>query len=252
MDFQGQTVLITGTTGGIGRAIAETLAQAGARIAVHCRKRLEDGKTLAASLPGTGHHAFTAELSDPAACERLVTEVSKHYGRLDVLVNNAGIFEVRPLPGLEYAEWQANWGRTLAANLLAPANLCFLAARVMRDQGGGKIINISSRGAFRGEPEAVAYGASKAGLNQLSQSLAQALAPHNIFVGVVAPGFVSTEMAAGLLDGPSGDAIRSQSPLNRVTTPEEVAQAVLRLAADGMMAATGCILDINGASYLRS
>ena len=252
MELKGQTVLVTGATGGIGRAIAKTLAQAGAQIAVHCRKRLEDGKALAGHLPGSGHHAFIAELSDPAACERLVNDVSKHYGRLDVLVNNAGIFEVRPLPGLDYPEWQANWGRTLAANLLAPANLCFLAARVMQDQGGGKIINISSRGAFRGEPEAVAYGASKAGLNQLSQSLAQALAPHNIFVGVIAPGFVSTEMAAGLLDSPSGDAIRSQSPLNRVTTPEEVAQAVLRLAADGMMAATGCILDLNGASYLRS
>ncbi len=252
MDFHGQTVLITGATGGIGRAIAETLAQAGARIAVHCRKRLEDGKALAERLPGTGHHAFTAELSDPVACERLVADVSKHYGRLDVLVNNAGIFEVRPLPGLEYAEWQANWSRTLAANLLAPANLCFLAARVMRDQGGGKIINISSRGAFRGEPEAVAYGASKAGLNQLSQSLAQALAPYNIFVGVVAPGFVHTDMAAELLEGPAGEGIRRQSPLNRAATPEEVAQAVLRLAADGMMAATGCILDINGASYLRS
>jgi NAD(P)-dependent dehydrogenase (short-subunit alcohol dehydrogenase family) len=245
-------VLVTGATGGIGRAIALTLARAGARIAVHCRRRLEDGKALAANLPGTGHHAFTAELSEPAACERLVADVVKHHGWLDVLVNNAGIFEVCPLPGLDYAEWQTNWSRTLAANLLAPANLCFLAARVMQEQGGGKIINISSRGAFRGEPDAVAYGASKAGLNQLSQSLAQALAPHNIFVGVVAPGFVRTDMAAAILDGPAGEGIKRQSPLNRVTRPEEVAQAVLRLAADGMMAATGCILDINGASYLRS
>ncbi|MGH8313318.1 MAG: SDR family NAD(P)-dependent oxidoreductase, partial [Gammaproteobacteria bacterium] len=114
------------------------------------------------------------------------------------------------------------------------------------------IINISSRGAFRGEPNALAYGASKAGLNQLSQSLAQALAPWSIFVGVVAPGFVRTDMAAALLDGPEGEAIREQSPLNRVATPEEVAEAVVRLAADGMLSATGCILDVNGASYLRS
>jgi NAD(P)-dependent dehydrogenase (short-subunit alcohol dehydrogenase family) len=181
-----------------------------------------------------------------------VDEVSKHYGRLDVLVNNAGIYEVHPLKGLSYADWQSTWQRTLATNLTAPANLCFLAARVMAQQGGGRIINISSRGAFRGEPEAVPYGASKAGLNQMSQSLAQALAPLNIFVGVVAPGFVETDMAAELLDGPTGEAIRRQSPLNRVAKPDEVAEAVLRLAADGMMYATGCILDLNGASYLRS
>ncbi|MDE1983981.1 MAG: SDR family oxidoreductase, partial [Gammaproteobacteria bacterium] len=102
------------------------------------------------------------------------------------------------------------------------------------------------------EPDALPYGASKAGLNQLSQSLAQALAPYNIFVGVVAPGFVRTDMASALLDGPQGEAIRKQSPLNRVATPEEIAEAVVRLAADGMLSATGCILDINGASYLRS
>jgi len=120
------------------------------------------------------------------------------------------------------------------------------------DAAAGGTDLLAAGGAFRGEPEAVPYGASKAGLNQMSQSLAQALAPHNIFVGVVAPGFVHTDMAAALLDGPGGDAIRRQSPLGRVATPEEIAEAVVRLAADGMMAATGCILDVNGASYLRS
>ena len=252
MDFKGQTVLITGAAGGIGRAAARAFAAAGANLALHVRKDLEKGERLAKQLPGSGHKTFAAELADPGACDKLITAVAQHYGRLDVLVNNAGIYEVRPVKDLPYAEWQATWQRTLAANLTGPANLCFLAAHVMRKQGGGKIINISSRGAFRGEPDAPAYGASKAGLNQMSQSLAQALAPFNIFVGVVAPGFVHTDMAAEILDGPAGEAIKKQSPLNRVTTPEEVAQAVLRLAADGMMAATGCILDINGASYLRS
>ena len=252
MDFKGKTVLVTGASRGIGLALSAAFAAAGAALALHVRKDLSAGEKLAARLPGSGHHAFAAELTDPAACEKLVEAVAKHYGRLDVLVNNAGIYEVRPVKDLPYAEWQATWQRTLASNLLAPANLCFLAARVMKKQGGGKIINVSSRGAFRGEPDAPAYGASKAGLNQLSQSLAQALAPDNIFVGVVAPGFVHTDMAAEFLEGPKGEAIRNQSPLKRVATPEEVAQAVLRLAADGMMYATGCILDLNGASYLRS
>src|SRR5579863_4669983 len=252
MDLKGQTVLVTGAVRGIGRAVAEAFAEAGAQVAMHYRSNPAAAEELAKLLPGNNHRCFAAELTDPSACERLVDAVAKHYGRLDVLVNNAGIYEVKPVREIAYADWQATWQKTLASNLFAPANLCFLAARVMRRQGGGKIINISSRGAFRGEPDAPAYAASKAGLNQLSQSLAQALAPDNIFVGVVAPGFVHTDMAASILDGPQGEAIRRQSPLNRVTTPEEVAQAVLRLAADGMMAATGCILDINGASYLRS
>ena len=167
-------------------------------------------------------------------------------------MNNAGIYELKPIANLEYRDWQATWKRTLDADLIGPANLCFLAAKVMMRQKSGHIINISSRGAFRGEPDAPAYGAAKAGLNQLSQSLAWALAPYNIFVGVVAPGFVRTDMAAALLDGPQGDAIRNQSPLKRAATPDEIAEAVVRLSADGMLYATGCILDINGASYLRT
>ncbi|MDH3815808.1 MAG: SDR family oxidoreductase, partial [Acidobacteriota bacterium] len=106
--------------------------------------------------------------------------------------------------------------------------------------------------AFRGEPEGPAYGASKAALNSMSQSLAQRLAPHGVFVGAVAPGFVDTELAARVLDGPDGDAIRAQSPLGRVAKPEEVAHAVLFLASEGSEFSTGTIIDVNGASYLRS
>jgi NAD(P)-dependent dehydrogenase (short-subunit alcohol dehydrogenase family) len=122
----------------------------------------------------------------------------------------------------------------------------------MIKNGGGRIVNVSSRGAFRGEPESPAYGASKAGLNAMSQSLAKKLAKHNIFVGVVAPGFVETDMAAELLTGPEGDGIRNQSPLGRVARPEEVARAVLFLAAEGSEFMTGAIIDVNGASYLRT
>ena len=122
----------------------------------------------------------------------------------------------------------------------------------MMDHGGRRIVNVSSRGAFRGEPEAPAYGASKAGLNAMSQSMAKALAPHNIFVYGVAPGFVETEMAEFVLSGPEGDAVRRESPLGRVARPDEVARAVLFLASEGTDFMTGCILDVNGASYLRS
>ena len=251
MNFDGKVVLITGAAGGIGQAIARNFARQGAKVAVHYRSSRAAADKLLQELPGKDHHGFSADLIDPGECKRLVDEVAKHYGRLHILVNNAAIYEVRPMNDLDYAEWQATWARTLTANLIAPANLCFLAAKVMQKQGGGKIVNISSRGAYRGEPDAVAYGASKAGLNQLTQSLAQALAPHNIFVAAVAPGFVYTDMAKELLDGPKGAAIKAQSPLNRVAETEEVAEAVVRLAQDGMMYATGAILDLNGASYLR-
>jgi len=252
VDFSNKIILVTGAARGIGRAIAQAFAQRGGTVAVHYRTSGAEAQTLARALPGQAHTVFRADVSDPAACEKLINEVVGRYGRLDVLVNNAGIYEVRPLKNLSYADWRTTWKNTLDANLVGPANLCFLAAQVMMQQGGGKIINISSRGAFRGEPDAPAYGAAKAGLNQLSQSLAWALAAYNIFVGVVAPGFVRTDMAAELLDGPQGDAIRAQSPLKRAATPEEIAEAVVRLAADGMLYATGCILDVNGASYLRS
>jgi 3-oxoacyl-[acyl-carrier protein] reductase len=252
LDFSNRIILVTGAARGIGRAIVEAFAALGASVALHYRSSQKQAQALVQSLPGDTHALFQADISNPGDCERLISAVTTHYGRLDVLVNNAGIYELKPLTNLEYRDWQATWKRTLDADLMGPANLCFLAAKVMMQQKSGHIINISSRGAFRGEPDAPAYGASKAGLNQLSQSLAWALAPYNIFVGVVAPGFVHTDMAAALLDGPHGDAIRNQSPLKRAATPQEIAAAVVRLSADGMLYATGCILDVNGASYLRS
>lgn len=252
MNFYDKVILVTGAARGIGRAIAAGFASQGGIVAVHYHTSSEAANTLIHELPGNGHQAFCADITDPTACDNLVSDITRHYGRLDVLINNSGIYEVKPFTGLSYADWQATWNSTLQTNLVGPANLCFLAAKLMMQNHSGTIINISSRGAFRGEPDAPAYGAAKAGLNQLSQSLARALAPYNIFVGVVAPGFVYTDMSAALLDGPMGKAIREQSPLNRAATPEEIAQAVLRLSADGMFYATGCILDVNGASYLRS
>jgi NAD(P)-dependent dehydrogenase (short-subunit alcohol dehydrogenase family) len=168
------------------------------------------------------------------------------------VVNNAGIFMEHKITEVSYEQWQEAWQQTLATNLIGVSNLCYFAANHMKEIGGGKIINISSRGAFRGEPDHPAYGASKAGLNATSQSLAIALAPHNITVGVIAPGFVETDMAKGHLAGEEGAKIKSQSPLNRVATPEEVARAVAAFASGGMEFMTGGIWDVNGASYLRS
>ena len=245
-------VLVTGSARGIGRAIAEHLARRGCRVAVHCRANRKMAEELAATLPGGGHQAFAADLASPAEVERLWREVTAAMGPVAVLVNNAGIFEDHPVLATDYAQWQQAWHHILETNLLGPANLCFLAANAMAARGGGRVVNISSRGAFRGEPVAPAYGASKAGLNAMTQSLALALAGRGVYCFVVAPGYVETDMAAEALTGPRGPGILAQHPLGRVSRPEEVAAAAVFCALDAPAAMTGCVLDVNGASYLRT
>ncbi len=252
LDFSGRVVLVTGASEGIGRAIAQQFAGHGARVAVHYHRNREAAERTRASLAGGPHVLAQADLADPGAAGQLIEMVAAGLGRLDVLVNNAGVYEEHPLLEVPFEAWRDAFQRTIATNLLGPAHLMYWAARHMIAHGGGRIVNISSRGAFRGEPRMPAYGASKAGLNALSQSLAKALAPHKVFVYVVAPGWVETEKAGPALSGPEGDSIRGDSPLGRVARPEEVAYTVLFLASEGAEFLTGDIVDVNGASYLRS
>jgi 3-oxoacyl-[acyl-carrier protein] reductase len=244
--------LVTGASRGIGRAIAQAFANEGDRVAVHHRDSAGRSARVLAELPGTGHVAVQADLSDAEAVRRMVDRACDALGGLDVLVNNAGIFTPHPITEVSYAQWQAAWQQTLGINLVGAANVTWCAVQHMIGRGGGRIVNVSSRGAFRGEPGQPAYGASKAGLNAFGQSLALALAPHGIAVATVAPGFVDTDMAAGHLGSPEGDAIRAQSPFRRVAEPAEIAAAVLYLASPQAEWASGAILDLNGASYLRS
>ena len=252
MQFADKVVLVTGASRGIGREVARQFAERGAAVAIHYHQNADAARETLQALPGTGHGIFQADLADAAALEALVAAVVNQMGGIDILINNAGIYEERPLTDVSYAEWQAHFQRVLSVNLLGPANLTYCVAQTMIAGGGGRIVNISSRGAFRGEPTAVAYGASKAGLNSMGQSLARLLAPHHIFIGTVAPGFVETDMAAERLAQADGDAIRHQSPLGRVAKPAEVAHVALFLASAGAEFATGCIVDVNGASYLRT
>ncbi|MEM7111582.1 MAG: SDR family oxidoreductase [Chloroflexota bacterium] len=252
MDFTGKTVLVTGGSRGIGRHVALQFAERGARVAINYRTNRAAAEATLAELAGSGHITVQADCADPEAVKRMVETAVSTFNRLDILVNNAGIFESHPLADVSYEEWQAKWHSILNTNLIGAANASYCAGQQMIKQGGGRIINVSSRGAFRGEPLCPAYGASKAGMNAMSQSLAKYLAPYNVFVGVVAPGFVETDMAEEILRGPLGDELRNQSPLGRVAKPEEVAYGVLFLASEGAEFMTGAILDVNGASYLRT
>lgn len=250
MQPSGRAVLVTGGSRGIGRAVAAVFAAGGDRVAIHHRDSAALAAQLLDSLPGAGHTVVAADLTDPAAVQTMVDTAAAALGGLDVLVNNAGVFRSHPILETSYPDWQREWRLALETNLLAAANVTWCAVRHMTD--GGRVVNVSSRGAFRGEPQAPAYGASKAGLNALGQSLAVALAPHGIAVATVAPGFVATDMTNEHLKPPRGDEIRAQSPFGRVARPEEIAEAVRWLASPGAQWASGTIVDLNGASYLRT
>jgi 3-oxoacyl-[acyl-carrier protein] reductase len=240
--------LVTGASGGIGAAICQALARRGVAVTLHCQSNPAAAEATRRELLGEGHRILQADFADPASAERLWLEACAPQP-VDALVNNAGIFPNHPPLTTDYADWKAAWQRTLATNLVAPAHLSYCAARAMAQRGSGRIVNISSRGAFRGEPKAPAYAASKAGLNALSQSLAKAFAGRGVYVYVVAPGWVSTARVAEVVRDP---AVLADQPLGRAATPEEVAEVVTFCALDAPASMTGAILDVNGASYLRT
>lgn len=248
-------VLVTGGSRGIGAAICARLAQQGDQLAIHCRSDIAAATRLRAELPGDGHVIVTADLADTNGISPLIDTVVAELGGIDVLIHNAGIFSHHPVATSTFEEWVAAWRLLLDVNLLTGAALAhrMVDHLIHRPAGpaGGRIVMVGSRGAYRGEPDAPAYGASKAGLHSLAQSLAVALAPHGIGVAAVAPGFIRTDLSISILDGPAGPGIRAQSPFGRVGEPDEVAAAVAWLAAPESLWATGTVIDVNGASYLR-
>ncbi|MFI5560513.1 MULTISPECIES: SDR family NAD(P)-dependent oxidoreductase [Amycolatopsis] len=244
-------VLVTGASRGIGRAIARAFAEKGDRVAVHYASKREEAERTLGELPGSGHGLIQGDLSEPEVAQRVADEAEALVGGVDVLVNNAAFAPsagaAHPVAEVSYEDWQRVWRRMLDVNVLGTANVTYCVARHMIDRGApGRVVNIGSRGAFKGEPEFPAYGASKAALHSLGQSLAVALAPHGIAVTSVAPGFTATDRVAAKVEG-----ARGESPFGRVGTPEEVAAAVLYLASGEAAWASGAILDLNGASHLR-
>jgi NAD(P)-dependent dehydrogenase (short-subunit alcohol dehydrogenase family) len=250
LPLQNRKALVTGASRGIGAAIARHLAAAGARVAVHYGSDETAARQVCNGLDGQGHLILRANLADADASADLPHRAAEALGGLDTVVNNAGIFVPHDATGEEDA-WREIWDRTIAINLTAPAMILKSAVEHLQRAGGGHLVNITSRGAFRGEPEAPAYGAAKAGLNSLTQSLALKLAPQKIHAVAVAPGWVLTDMTREFLAGPGGEAIRGQSPLNRTATAEEIAEVVTLAVSGRADALTGAVIDVNCASYFR-
>ena len=241
--------LVTGASRGIGAAVAARLASDGYRVAVHYARSGGSARQVHGDLAGDGHLVGQADLRDPEQARALVDEAAEAWGGIDVLVNNAGVFLAHPIDDTDYGAWQEIWRETLEVNLVGPANVTWAAVRHMGP--GARIINIGSRGAFRGEPNSPAYGASKAAIAALGQSLAKDLGRRGIAVTTIAPGFVDTDMATEAMAGEAGVARRAESPFGRIAHADEVAAAVSYLASPEAEWASGGILDLNGASYLR-
>ncbi|MFD4673396.1 SDR family NAD(P)-dependent oxidoreductase [Lentzea sp. NPDC058450] len=248
--------LVTGASRGIGRATARAFSELGDQVAVHYSSRRDDAEKTLALLQGDGHTLIGGDLGDPEAARTLVADAVAQLGAVDVLVNNAAVAPTASnqhrVGEAEWDEWTGAWQRMFAVNLHGAVNVTWAVARRLVERGApGAIVNVGSRGAFRGEADHPAYAASKAALHAFGQSAAITLAPHGISVTSVAPGFIATERQAAKLDGAEGDGVREQSPFGRVGTPEEVAAAIVHLASPEAQWSSGAILDLNGASYLR-
>jgi NAD(P)-dependent dehydrogenase (short-subunit alcohol dehydrogenase family) len=229
-------ILVTGTSRGIGKAIAAALST---HNVVGHSSRGGDGM-------------IAADLSEPGAAGRLWQEaLDRLGGRIDALVNNAGIFEAAPIE-LPAEEWTAGWERTMRVNLTASAELCRLAVLHFRDEGGGRIVNVASRAAYRGDsPQHWHYAASKGGMIAMTKSIARGYASENILAFAVCPGFTASDMVEEYMASRGGQKIIADIPLGRVATADEVAETVRWLAVDAPASATGAVIDVNGASYVR-
>ena len=250
LDLTGRVVLVTGAAGGIGSAIARTVAGAGGSVVIQD----VNAGALAdlATAIGARAHALTVDLRDRAATDRLWVDALAAHGRIDALINNAGIYPVAD-PALPLDEWLAVWDVSLGVNLLAPAILCRAAIATFADQaGGGIIVNMASRAAFRGEdPEFWHYAAAKAGVVAMTRTIARQYGRQGVTAFAVAPGYVDTAFNAPFAEKFGVEVAARDTGLGQVAMPQDVANVVAFLASGLARHATGTTIDVNGASYVR-
>jgi 3-oxoacyl-[acyl-carrier protein] reductase len=244
----GRVVLITGSSRGIGAEVAVKAGSAGATVAVHYNTAADGAARTLERVRAAGGDGdcFAADLADGTAAEALVTAVLDRFGRIDGLVNNAGLTQVGPFLELSPAEWHA----VLATDLTAAFHTCRVAIPAMLEGGGGSIVNVASRLAQMGIPETAAYSAAKAGLIGLTRSLAREFGGRGIRVNAVAPGFTLTEMTADLAETETGRQRLRDMPLGRFGRADEVAEAVLFLLSDTSSLFLGQTLNPNAGGYM--
>ncbi|WP_119270524.1 SDR family NAD(P)-dependent oxidoreductase [Taklimakanibacter deserti] len=250
-DLSGKTVLVTGGSRGIGAAIARATAAAGAHVLLHYAKSRAAAEALREEIGAASCHLLSADLAEADAASTLWRDAEAQAPRIDVLVNNAGIFAPAPVTA-PMADWRQAFAQVMQVNLTAPAELCKLAVAHFRQTGGGKIINIASRAAHRGDaPDQWPYAASKGALVALTKTIARGYAAENILAFAVAPGFTETDMAYVGMTEADISRILSEIPLGSMAAPEEVGALVAFLCGDEVRHMTGATFDINGASYVR-
>jgi NAD(P)-dependent dehydrogenase (short-subunit alcohol dehydrogenase family) len=250
LDLSDQTILVTGASRGIGRAIARTLADAGATVAVHYGQSREAARTVAQNC-GQGARPFQADLSDLAETDRLVDTVTDTLGPLTALVLNAGVARATPVDA-DTDDWHEAWADTMHVNLRAPELLCRHALPHFQREGGGRIVSVASRAAFRGDtPDYMTYAASKAGLVAFMRSVARGFGSDGVKSFTVAPGFVKTDMAQDFIDEYGEEYVTSDLALDDLTEPDDVAPLVAFLLSGHADHATGTTIDVNAGSYVH-
>ena len=246
IDFTGKTILITGGSRGIGAATVRQVVAHGGKVLIHFGSNRTAAEALAREVGETSVVLCQADLTSESETERLWDEAVSWQGRIDVLVNNAGIYEKSPLD-LDLETWLSDWQRTLRINLLAAAQLCRRAVEHFRACGGGILINVSSRSGKRGDNiDHLHYGASKAGMLALNRTIARDCAGENILAYGIAPGFVLTDMVERVVTEKGLDAMAALYPTGKVATPEEVANVITFLASGAAPQATGNTIDLSG------
>ena len=243
MLLQGRVAIVTGGSRGIGRAIVKKLAEEGANVAFNFLKSEEKALTLKKEIEEKGGNALTfrQDVKDYGAIKMMVEGVKSHFGRLDIIVNNAGILRDKALMLMEEQDWED----VISTNLSGAFNLVRAAIVTFMKQKSGNIINITSVAGIKGMPRQVNYSASKAGIIGLTKALAREVGPYNVRVNAIAPGYIDTDMVTGFKEAQK-DEILKRIPLNRFGTAEEVAKVVAFVASDAAQYITGQVITIDG------